>query len=371
MQIIATNRSANHLGNTFAKRLINTLVDWLIALFIVSILLWFMVTQPIFSFSQVDSVAEVDVKRLERHVRILTGEYAPRTFESKQLNKAAKYIANEFIGLGRVEYQPITTLAGKYKNILLNLGADSDEVFVIGAHYDVESHSQATEDNASGISALIELARHLSRHEEELPLRVILVAYPLSANQPKHIKSMGSFVHAESLKKSGKNVRLMVSLDSVGVYNSEKQSQKYPYHFMTLFYPEQGNYINLTGRLTDVSELRQLKRSFKRVSRLPLYSQSVPQNLLGSKSLDHQNYWKMGYPAVLMSDTAELRKPQLGKQRKGRQSVSVMRSTQEYGIDYEKVAMLVQGLYQAVMDAGKPANKPQIAEQGKKLSAGL
>ncbi len=362
----------NTLATTFANRLAIKLTDWLIAFCGASFLIWFTVTQPIFSFAKQYSAPEVDVKRLERHVRLLTNEYAPRTLEGAQLKKTGKYIANEFIGLGRVEYQNIETLAGNYQNVLLNLGADSQEVFVVGAHYDAEDSSQDTEGNASGVSALIELARHLSKNVEKLPLRVVLVAYPLSSNQSDRIESTGSFIHADSLRTSGKDVRLMVSLDSVGIYNSDKQSQKHPYNFMKLFYPEQGDYINLTGRLTDFTEVRQLKRSFKRVSKLPLYSQSVPQNLLGTHSVDHQNYWQMGYPAVLMSDTAELRKRESLKQGKGRSFDALKdKDKPELGIDYEKVAMLVQGLYQVVMDSGTPANKPLIAEQRKDLSADL
>ncbi len=366
------NIFAKSQTSNLAKRLASKLTDWLIALFVASVLIWFTVTQPIFSFVKEDTAPEVDVKRLERHVRMLTNEYAPRTLDSAQLKKTAKYISNEFIGLGRVRYQYINTLAGNYQNVILNLGADSKEVFVIGAHYDAENSSHDTEGNASGVSALIELARQLSKNAEKLPLRVVLVAYPLSSNQSSRIETTGSYIHAESLKDSGKEVRLMVSLDSVGIYNSDKQSQKHPYNFMKLFYPEQGNYINLTGRLTDFSEVRQLKRSFKRVSKLPLYSQSIPQNLLGSKSVDHQNYWKMGYPAVLMSDTAELRTKNEPKGGKGRSaSKSKLKHVPENDIDYEKVAMLVQGLYQVVMDSGEPANKPLIAEQRKGLSAEL
>jgi hypothetical protein len=363
---------ANSFANSLAKKLASKLTDWLIALFVASVLIWFTVTQPIFSFAQQDSAPEIDVKRLERHVSLLTNKYAPRTLDSAQLKKTAKYIANEFIGLGRVEYQTIETLAGNYQNVLLNLGADSKDIFVIGAHYDAENSSHETEGNASGVSALIELARHLSKNAEKLPLRVVLVAYPLSSNQSNRIETTGSYIHAKSLKDSGKEVRLMVSLDSVGIYNSDKQSQKHPYNFMKLFYPEQGNYINLTGRLTDFTEVRQLKRSFKRVSKLPLYSQSIPQNLLQSKSVDHQNYWKMGYAAVLMSDTAELRTKGEPKTERGRSlSKSTAKLEPEKMIDYEKIAMLVQGLYQVVMDSGEPANKPLIAEQRKGLSAEL
>ncbi len=352
------------MKNSLTNKLVIQLTDWLIALFVASLLIWFMVTQPIFFFAKDVSAPEVDVKRLERHVHMLTNEFSPRTLDSAKLKKTAKYIANEFGGLGRVEYQNIETLAGNYQNVLLNLGADSQDVFVVGAHYDAEDSSVDTEGNASGVSALIELARHLSKNVEKLPLRVILVAYPLSSNQSTLVERTGSFIHADSLRKSGKDVRLMVSLDSVGIYNSEKYSQKHQYNFMKLFYPEQGDYINLSGRLKDIVELRKLKKSFKRVSKLPLYSQSVPQNFLQTNSNDHQNYWQMGFPAVLLSDTAELRKKHQQQATQSRDDVtSSGRNKTDYDIDYKKVAMLVQGLYQVVIDSGTPKNKPQIAQQ--------
>ena len=141
------------MRNTLANKLAIKLTDWLIAFCVASILIWFTVTQPIFSFAKEEQAPEIDVKRLESHVLLLTNEYAPRTLESANLKKTAKYIANEFIGLGRVEYQNIKTLAGNYQNVLLNLGADSQEVFVVGAHYDAEDRSRDTEGKASGVSA--------------------------------------------------------------------------------------------------------------------------------------------------------------------------------------------------------------------------
>ena len=148
---------------------------------------------------------------------------------------------------------------------------------MIAAHYDAENNSIETEANASGIATLIELARELSLNVNNLGIRVILAAYPLSHNRSSILDDTGSFYHAESLKSSGNDVLLMIYLDSVGRYTEEMGSQKHPYKFMSLLYPEEGNYIHLSSRLEDFKKVRDFKKSFKRASELPLYSQNLPE----------------------------------------------------------------------------------------------
>ena len=324
----------------FIGNLIHKLTDWLVVFLGVVFILWFAFTVPIFSWSQ-NKQASTDISLvvLKSHVAALIHDFAPRTIEYGNLNITAHYIYDQLKRFGDVKYQPYSTLGGRFSNVELKLGPDTREVFVIGAHYDAENDSLDVDGNASGIATLIELAHQLSKSESKLPIRVILVAYPLSQGYSAIRENMGSHNHAKALLKAKKKVRLMLSLDGVGSFNDEEKSQKYPYKFLNYIYPDKGDYIGVIARLQDYGRVRAMKKSFASASSLPLYSFNVPERFRLTSSQDHLNYQRLGFPAVLVTDTAKYRdqKPHIDD--------VVDR------LDYEKMAMLIKGLYQVVMDA--------------------
>ncbi len=328
------------ITDNFVARLIAILTDWLLVIIGVSLFLWFMIRLPVVpaSVTELNRLPSVRQDNLKKHVKSLADYYAPRTIEYGNLNITARYIYSELAQFGTVRYQPYWTLAGRFSNVVLTLGPETREVLVFGAHFDAENSSLDIDGNASGVATLIELARVLSEKENQLPLQVSIVAYPLSQKKSVPVENMGSYHHASLLKHENKDVRLMVSLDGVGHFNASKNSQHYPYKFMKLFYPNQGNYIGLVGRIQDFIKVRHFKESFARASSLPVYSFNAPQNYMPTTSYDHINYQKYGFPAVLLSDMAQLR-DQASK------SHNVVEQ-----IDYKKMSMLVQGLYQSVMD---------------------
>lgn len=328
------------------------LTDWLFVILGVSFILWFGIRLPVFSVYQSNSNANkeassVTTLNLRSHVKALIKDYAPRTLAYGNLNITAHYIHHELARYGQVHYQPYWTLAGRFSNVVFSLGPDTQEVFVIGAHYDAESDSLDVDGNASGVATLIELARVLSEKEDKLPMRVLLVAYPLSQKNITSTHNMGSYNHAELLSKQEKDVKLMISLDGVGRFNPKIETQHYPYRFMRLFYPNKGDYISLIGRLQDFAVVRRLKNSFSRSSALPMYSFNAPERYSLTTSNDHINYQKKGFPAVLISDTANYR-----AFKEGQDDVVDQ-------LDYEKMSMLVKGLYHVVMES----EKGEVAEQ--------
>jgi len=324
------------MSSYMIRMLVNNLIDWLIVLTVVTMIVWFVLTQPVLikSTQRINSVV-VNKEKLRKHVVALVEDYSPRTIEYGNLNIAAQYIFDELKDLGSVHYQGFKTLSGSYNNVILELGPDSNEVFVIGAHYDAKNNSLDTEGNASGVAILIELARQLSHTKNKLPMKVQIVAYPLSQGTLTAKENMGSYNHAAYLKTLNQEVYLMVSLDSVGRFTNREKSQEYPFNFMHLLYPNRGNYISVVGRLQDYTKIRHLKKSFVNGTKLPLYSFNSPSSFPLINSRDHLNYQLHGFPAVLVTDTADYRK--------------VNGSIIGIQLDFEKMAMLVKGLNQVVM----------------------
>ena len=324
---------------SFSQRLIEKLTDWLIAFTVAAILFWFIITQPILVDKTNQAPHGLNTEQLEQHVQFLTVGYAPRTINYNNLNNTANYIYRQFEKVGAPEYQAIKTISQQYHNVSLQIGPDTEEIYVIGAHYDAENDSIDTEGNASGVATLIELARHLAANKDKLKIGVVLVAYPLSLNQTESMVDTGSYFHARSLKEENKKLRLMISLDGVGQLNTESSVQQYPFKFMKYFYPKNEKAINLVGRLSDFENIRELKREFNSHSELSFYSHNFLENINNIQSGDHINYWNHGYPAVLISDAI--------KHKTSTDSVS--RVEPKDRLNYEKMAQLINGLSHTIL----------------------
>lgn len=166
----------------------------------------------------------VNKERLYADVHYLTHLLPARqAFHPAALNQAAAYILQEFHKLSsRVAYQPFKVGPQEYKNVICTLGPAEGERIVIGAHYDVCGDQPGADDNASGVAGLLELARLLHAHEANLKYRIDLISFCLE--EPPYFKteSMGSAVHAKSLKKAGVKVKAMVCLEMIGYYSEEK-----------------------------------------------------------------------------------------------------------------------------------------------------
>ncbi len=281
----------------------------------------------------------VDPARLEAHVRALAEDFRPRDEDHPEnLDRAAAYIGREFERAGgAVEEQVFEIRRTAYRNVIAKLGPETRERIVVGAHYDAAGPYPGADDNASGVAGLIELAFLLGKGGP-LPMQVELVAYTLE--EPPYFASlaMGSATHAASLKRQGVKVRAMIALEMIGYFTDEPDSQELPAPFLKLIYPSTGNFIAVVGKLGQGRLVRKIKNAMKRAAApLPVESISAPESLPGVDFSDHRNYWALGYPAVMITDTAFFRNPNYH-----------MPSDLPETLDYRNMARVVEGVYGAV-----------------------
>jgi hypothetical protein len=133
---------------------------------------------------------------------------------------------------------------------------------------------------------------------------VELAAYALEELPVFGTREMGSAVHARSLRASGARVRGMICLEMIGFFSKDPKSQRFPIELLGLFYPRQGDFIAVVGRVLDGRLARRVKRSMRSASELPVYSINAPRSLPGVDLSDHASFWEAGYPAVMVTDTA-------------------------------------------------------------------
>lgn len=82
---------------------------------------------------------------------------------------------------------------------------------MLGAHYDTVRGSPGADDNASGVAALIEIARMLAERTVRASVRCVAFVneeWPFYGS-----RAMGSMVYARAARARGADIRLMISLE--------------------------------------------------------------------------------------------------------------------------------------------------------------
>jgi hypothetical protein len=317
----------------------------LLVLLIIVLLLvasWFWLTQPLFTRTPPASERTVDPARLRAHVHKLSVELGPRDESHiENLDRVAAYIKNEFSQTTPHVSEQAYGVAGKsYRNVIARFGPETGERIVVGAHYDTAGPLPGADDNGSGVAGLIELARLLGRQPPAL--QVELVAFSLEEPPYFRTTGMGSSVHALSLRNQNVQVRAMFSLEMIGCFSDEVNSQRFPVGVLGAFYPSTGNFISVVGRLSDWSLVRRTKAAMRSASPVPVYSINAPRFVPGVDFSDQLNYWEAGYPAVMITDTAFYRNPHY----------HTVHDTEEK-LDYIRMAMVVEGVYAAVVELAR------------------
>jgi hypothetical protein len=111
---------------------------------------------------------------------------------------------------------------------------------------------------------------------------------------------------------------------------------------MRWFYPAKGNFITLVSNFQSKAFLDRIKNAFRKGTDLPVESFSGLSLIPGIDFSDHRSFWKFGYDAVMVTDTAFYRNPQYHG----------IGDTPEI-LDYERMSKVVLGLKSSIEESGK------------------
>jgi len=248
--------------------------------------------------------------RLRRHVQYLAGEIGVRNvFRPEALRAAEDYIREVWSEQGQaVEEQTYTCKDIPSVNLEVTLPGEDPEapMLLIGAHYDTVSTSPGADDNASAVAALLELPRLLQSAALGCTLR--FVAFVNEEPPFFFTARQGSAVYAKAARRRDERIRLMLSLEMLGYYRTERRTQRYPPVFRW-FYPDRGDFIALVSNFRSRREMRRLATAFRAVSSFPLEHAATFAWIPGVAWSDHWSFWRRGYRAVMVTDTAFFRNP--------------------------------------------------------------
>ncbi|WP_106918043.1 M28 family peptidase [Chryseobacterium aurantiacum] len=254
------------------------------------------------------SPVPADVESVKKHLTALTQTPQFRNHKNvDQLNAVADYIHQTFRTYGdSTNFQEYKVDGKIYKNVITSFGSENKKRIIIGGHYDVCGDQQGADDNATGVTALLELARMLKG--QKLNYRVDLVAYTLEEPPYFRTENMGSYIHAKYLKDNNMDVYGMVSVEMIGYFKDEKGSQDFPMGVLSWIYGDKGDFITLVKKLSGAGPfVGNFIDHFKNANQVKTETFPAPKFVGGVDYSDHLNYWKFDFPALMITDTSFFR----------------------------------------------------------------
>jgi Zn-dependent M28 family amino/carboxypeptidase len=284
-------------------------------------------------------------QELRSHVFTLAGEIGERNlWHYDKLQQAAGYIRTTFQRAGYdVSGQEYLVSGKTCQNIEVEAKGTTrpDEIVLVGAHYDSVKGSPGANDNGTGVAAVLALAGRLANSQPSRTIRFVAFVN----EEPPFFQShqMGSRVYARRPRERGEQITLMVSLETIGYYTEEAGSQSYPFP-LQLIYPRTGNFIAFVSNTDTGPWVRKTIDSFRQHTQFPSEGAALFGWLPGVGWSDHWAFWKEGFPALMVTDTALFRDPYY----------HTGNDTPDH-LHYDHLARVTAGLHQVIEDI---ANKP-------------
>ena len=248
---------------------------------------------------------------LRRDLKTLATDIGPRnvSHDYPQLLEAAQFLEASLreagYDVGRQEF----FVAGK---AVWNVSAEkrgtvrADEIIIVGAHYDTVPGSPGANDNGSAVVANLALARAFAKKQTERTLRFLFF---VNEEFPYYMTpDMGSLRYAEHCRAHNEQIVGMIALETIGYYTNAPRSQRYPVNLLKYLYPTSGHFVAFVGNRRSRRWVHQVVRAFRR-TRFPSEGIAAPSWLRDAFRSDHAPFWRCGYPALMVTDTANFRYP--------------------------------------------------------------
>ncbi|MBI4026043.1 MAG: M28 family peptidase [Verrucomicrobia bacterium] len=286
---------------------------------------------------------------LRRDVEQLADEIGERNVTRchEKLAIAADFLEASFARAGYAVKRQGYEVSGKICHNLeveIRGSKQADEIVVIGGHYDSVYGCPGANDNATGAAAVLALARAFAGKSIGRTLRFV----EFVNEEPPQFQTpeMGSVVYAKRCRERKENIVAMLSLETMGYYSDEEGSQTYPPIFRSL-YPSKGNFIAFVGNTGSKNLVAGVIASFRRHAQFPSEGIATWETLPGIGLSDHWSFWKQGYPALMVTDTAFFRY----------HDYHTPEDTPDK-IDYERLARVVAGLEKTIEELANLDFKP-------------
>jgi len=256
----------------------------------------------------------ISVEHIKSHIQALEGVRHPIT-APEALEAAADYIKGNFESLGyEILEHHFLEDDHDYRNIIgIHRGTRYPEKYVIVlAHYDTELETPGANDNASGVAAVLELARALK------PLSFDATVLFVGANLEERKSNgeirpiaRGSYALAEYAKVNTWDIQGVIDLEEIA-FAADTATQTAPDN-LPIEFPKTGNFIGVVGNENSAEMVSGFVKSIEQ-NHIPLkyFPLVIPGNgeiLPDTRRSDHAPFWDAGFKAIMITDTADFRTP--------------------------------------------------------------
>ena len=245
-------------------------------------------------------------------LKYLTQIQPPRNYRNiDSLNNVASYLENRFKDKGlETSFQNYVVDNNEYKNVIATLNPQYEKRLIIGAHYDVCGDFQGADDNASAVAGLIQTAKQLYAIKDILPIRIDFVCFTLEEPPYFGTENMGSYVYSKYLFDNKIDVIGMINYEMIGYFTNENVDLSKLSMFITKKQADisKGNFIAMV--CNEQSQNFMSEFDFENIDKNIEYVEAmIPTPINQITASDHLNFWKFGYKAIMVTDTAHFRNP--------------------------------------------------------------
>ncbi len=248
------------------------------------------------------------IERLRNHLDALVGERHPQASPDR-LAQAEAYLTDRFRDLGlSVAAHEFAALGGTYRNVVATLPVRRNATappLLIGAHFDTVPGSPGADDNASACAVLLEVARRVASQPVNRPIQ--FVAFNLEEED-----LLGSRAYAAGLRAADQSIHGAIVMECVGYARQAEGSQQRP-PGVPVPVPTVANFLAVIGNdssrsLVDAFILT-TRRAVPDLPTIPLVVPGCGELLPDTRRSDHAAFWDQGWPALMLTDTANFRNP--------------------------------------------------------------
>lgn len=193
-------------------------------------------------------------------------------------------------------------------------GSSPTEVVLVSAHYDHIADCPGADDNATGVAAALEIGRVLAL--ADLPRTVMIACW-----DEEEVELRGSEAFAASIDGRGIDIVVNFNFDMIGFASSEPDTQTIPAPIYDLFPDAAADIVdnerradfimvvtNASAETAAIDVIAQADRIALNTTLLDVPAgMELTETYADTRRSDHASLWAAGYPAVLLTDTADLR----------------------------------------------------------------
>lgn len=248
--------------------------------------------------------AQTNPQDLKANLMTMVNRDGYRSYEdTATLNAVGAWIFEQFSAYSNnVFYEGYYINDVLYRNVVARIGDTTKPSIIIGAHYDSYSDLPGADDNASGVVGMIETLKQLKGYKGNFCIE--FVAFTLEEPPFFSTEGMGSYQHAKRLHDKKREVYGMISIEMIGFFSDEIDSQQYPIGIMKWFYGKKGDFILCTKKMVNGQFTRRVTKNMIKNDHFKTHKINAPKSIRGIDFSDHRNYWAFGYDAFMLTDTS-------------------------------------------------------------------